>query len=66
VSGYQAARRRFSEAVINFHAAQHDRNEAEEQFKAADAELEAATRNLRRFEIDPEARCPQQLTGAST
>ena len=61
MSAYQEARRRHSEAVINFHAAKADLDEAEKQFKAADAELEAANRELFRFAIDPDYRGPRRL-----
>jgi hypothetical protein len=72
MSAYQEARQCLGRALREHEAARQAKAEADARKAAADAryaETEAevfeAVRILQRFEIDPEARCPQQLTGAS-
>lgn len=65
MSAYQEARARFGRAISGHQAARDAHEETGKRLDAADAELAAATRVLQRFEIDPEYRGPQHLTGAS-
>ena len=54
MSAYQEARERHERAVDSLRAAQKDRDEAEAYLIKAEAEWAGATRELRKFEIDPE------------
>lgn len=65
MSDYQLARQRRDRAVDAHLAALADKAETDARFAGTSAELDAATRVLARFAIDPEYRLPQHLTGAS-
>lgn len=64
MSDYQEARQRLARAIAEREVARDALAKAGREADAADAEVEAATSDLLRFEIDPYAR-PRHLTGAS-
>lgn len=63
MSDYQLARARFARAIGGHEDARAAHEETGKRLAAADAELADAGRVLARFEIDPEYRLPQHLTG---
>lgn len=54
MSAYQEAVQRHEQAVDSLRAAQKDRDEAEAYLTKAEAEWAVATRELRKFAVDPE------------
>lgn len=63
MSDYQLARQRRDQAADAHLAALSVKAGADARFAETGAELADATRVLQRFDIDPEYRLPQHLTG---
>lgn len=64
MSAYTEALRRHEQAADSLRAAQKDRDEAEAYLTKAQAEWAVATRELRKFEIDPEYDPSRKLVAA--
>lgn len=65
MSDYEAARERFEQACQGINSARLHQREVERERDAAEDELLAATRNLRRYETAPGIALPQYRTVAA-